>query len=97
MPTVPTGSRTRSRRQTTAAQVPAKSAIKATAAKPEKAPKLEKAVTPEQRRLMICEAAYFLAERRGFESGHELEDWLLAERQIDTTCAGAKPSGAQHP
>jgi Protein of unknown function (DUF2934) len=24
-------------------------------------------------------AAYYLAERRGFASGHELEDWLAAE------------------
>jgi hypothetical protein len=24
-------------------------------------------------------AAYYLAERRGFVSGHELEDWLAAE------------------
>ena len=31
---------------------------------------------------MIATAAYFLAERRGFEPGHELEDWLTAERQV---------------
>lgn len=30
----------------------------------------------------ISEAAYFLAEARGFESGHELEDWIEAERQV---------------
>jgi hypothetical protein len=27
--------------------------------------------------------AYLLAERRGFESGHELDDWLAAEQAID--------------
>ena len=27
-------------------------------------------------------AAYFLAKRRGFEPGHELEDWLAAESEI---------------
>jgi len=26
--------------------------------------------------------AYLLSERRGFESGHETEDWLTAEREI---------------
>ncbi len=26
--------------------------------------------------------AYLLAERRGFEPGHEAEDWLAAEREI---------------
>jgi Protein of unknown function (DUF2934) len=30
----------------------------------------------------IAEAAYFRAERRGFAPGHELEDWLEAEREI---------------
>jgi hypothetical protein len=28
-------------------------------------------------------AAYYLAERRGFVSGHELEDWLAAEAAIN--------------
>lgn len=40
-----------------------------------------------QRELMICEAAYYIAERRGFEGGHELEDWLAAERQVDAVLA----------
>jgi hypothetical protein len=31
---------------------------------------------------MIAERAYFRAERRGFVPGHELEDWLAAEREI---------------
>jgi hypothetical protein len=30
----------------------------------------------------IRRLAYLLAERRGFESGHETEDWLNAEREI---------------
>ena len=34
-------------------------------------------VEEEVRRL-----AYLLAERRGFEPGHESEDWLAAEREI---------------
>lgn len=31
---------------------------------------------------MIAQAAYYRAERRGFEPGHEMEDWLAAERDI---------------
>lgn len=34
------------------------------------------------RRSMIADAAYFRAERRGFEPGHELEDWLAAEIEV---------------
>ena len=33
-------------------------------------------------RQMIEEAAYFIAEQRGFSPGHELEDWLKAKAQI---------------
>jgi hypothetical protein len=33
---------------------------------------------------MIQQAAYFLAEQRGFTPGHELGDWLAAERQIES-------------
>jgi hypothetical protein len=31
---------------------------------------------------MIATAAYYLAERRNFTPGCELEDWLAAEKQI---------------
>ena len=31
----------------------------------------------------IAEAAYYRAERRGFAEGHEIEDWLAAESEID--------------
>ncbi len=30
----------------------------------------------------IRQLAYLLSERRGFESGHESEDWLAAEREV---------------
>jgi hypothetical protein len=30
----------------------------------------------------IARAAYFKAERRGFEPGHELPDWVEAEEEI---------------
>lgn len=35
------------------------------------------------REVLIAEAAYFRAESRGFEPGHELDDWLTAEREVD--------------
>lgn len=31
---------------------------------------------------MIAEAAYYKAEKRGFEPGHEDEDWLAAENEV---------------
>lgn len=40
-------------------------------------------ISPEQRCVLISEAAYYLAEQRGFEPGHDLEDWLAAENEID--------------
>ncbi|HTC45084.1 MAG TPA: DUF2934 domain-containing protein [Steroidobacteraceae bacterium] len=35
----------------------------------------------DNRREAIERRAYLLAESRGFAPGHELEDWLTAERQ----------------
>jgi hypothetical protein len=37
----------------------------------------------DSRRALIERAAYLRAERRGFEPGHELEDWCAAELEID--------------
>jgi hypothetical protein len=42
---------------------------------------------PENRAKMIAEAAYFRAQRRGFLPGHEVEDWLAAEMQVDLELA----------
>lgn len=36
--------------------------------------------TAESRHDVIARAAYYLAEARGFEPGHELDDWLAAEQ-----------------
>ncbi len=33
---------------------------------------------------MIAEAAYYRAQARGFTPGHELDDWLEAEAEVDT-------------
>jgi hypothetical protein len=37
-----------------------------------------------QRQEQIATAAYFRAQQRGFEAGHELDDWLAAEAEIAT-------------
>ena len=39
---------------------------------------------------MISEAAYSLAEGRGCEPGHALEDWLRAELQVKETLVGGR-------
>ena len=33
-------------------------------------------------REMVAVNAYYRAEKRGFEPGHELDDWYEAEREI---------------
>lgn len=40
-------------------------------------------VTNSQRQQMIAEAAYFRAERRGFDGGDTVRDWYEAEAEID--------------
>jgi hypothetical protein len=40
-------------------------------------------VTNSQRQQMIAEAAYFRAERRGFNGGDTVRDWCEAEAEID--------------
>jgi hypothetical protein len=34
---------------------------------------------------LIAQAAYLMAERRGFAESDSVADWLVAEREIDTT------------
>ena len=48
-----------------------------------KAPVASLAVSTEERRRMIAEAAYYRAERRGFAGGDPVEDWLTAEAEIE--------------
>jgi hypothetical protein len=40
-------------------------------------------LAPDERYRRIAEAAYFHSERRGFAPGCELDDWLVAEREVD--------------
>jgi hypothetical protein len=40
-------------------------------------------VSESERQNMIAETAYFRALARGFQGGSEMDDWLIAERQIN--------------
>ena len=50
-----------------------------------------KRVSDEERRNMIARAAYFRAEKRQFAPGHEVEDWIAAEVEVDRDLAGGGP------
>ncbi len=45
-------------------------------------------VPGKPREALIAERAYLRAERRGFEPGHEGEDWLAAEAEVDQLLSG---------
>lgn len=42
------------------------------------------AIDPGMRRQLVAVEAYFFAERRGFSAGSEVEDWVAAERVVDS-------------
>ncbi len=58
--------------------VPAKSIRKPSIVKSDVRPN----VVPINLEDEIRRLAYLLAERRGFEPGHEAEDWIAAEREV---------------
>ena len=41
------------------------------------------AISADERRERIASVAYFLAAGRGFDPGHDTEDWLAAETEVD--------------
>ena len=41
------------------------------------------AKSAKSREASIAELAYFRAQSRGFEPGHEIEDWLAAEAEFE--------------
>jgi len=51
-------------------------------------------VSADIRRAMIAESAYLRSERRGFVPGYEEQDWLAAEKEIDTLLS-AGPGASQ--
>jgi len=52
-------------------------------AKPAKAKKTNGALSSAERRNYVEVAAYYIAQRRGFGGGSELEDWIQAELEVD--------------
>lgn len=46
-------------------------------------------IVSEPRQQLIAQTAYFIAERRGFAPGNELEDWLQAEAEIEACMKAA--------
>lgn len=47
-------------------------------------------ISAEQREQMIAEAAYLRAERRGFNGGDPVQDWIEAEREVDARLQRAR-------
>lgn len=45
-------------------------------------------VANDERCRLIAEVAYYRAQARGFAPGHELDDWLQAEAEIDRMLRG---------
>ena len=62
-----------------------KTAVKKTTAKAA-APKLT--ISPRERYEMIATMAFYRAEQRNFEPGHDVEDWLDCESTIDRMIKG---------
>ena len=59
------------------------------AARPLSANNVRAETSPEEIRKLIAEAAYYRAQERGFEPGHELEDWIEAESEVMGRINGA--------
>ncbi len=47
-------------------------------------------VPDDERRTWIAEAAYYIAERRGFCGGSPEDDWCQAESEIEQMLAGTR-------
>jgi hypothetical protein len=68
------------------ASKPAESAARRTPGarkSPTESPSTRAQLTAEARRALIAQNAYLRAERRGFVPGHEVEDWLAAEAEVE--------------
>ena len=77
---------------TTSSRSPRRATTKS--ARTPSAPAVATMIDPESRRALIAQAAFYRAERRGFEPGHEVQDWLAAEAEVDTGLTlGVAPSG----
>ena len=52
---------------------------------------------PLDRYASIAQAAYFRSQHRGFKPGHEMEDWLAAEAEVDQRLRGESRSSGDSP
>jgi hypothetical protein len=52
--------------------------------------KVQSALNGANRQEMIATAAYYRAEQQGFNCGHEIQDWLEAEAEIDNLLQNSK-------
>jgi Protein of unknown function (DUF2934) len=53
-------------------------------------------VSPEERHRMIELRAYYRAQQRGFAIGLALDDWLLAEAEVDALLSLGKENKSSH-
>ncbi|MBS3935748.1 MAG: DUF2934 domain-containing protein [Sulfuritalea sp.] len=98
MPTTPKASKSESkvaevtgkRAKAPAAKAPAgktpatqKAPTRTASVRPGKAANPFPELTLDQRRYYVEVAAYYIAERRGFRGGSEMDDWVRAEEEID--------------
>jgi len=60
----------------------AKVAVKSTGGDSKNRPGSGPALSLQERERLIAQAAYFRAEKRGFEPGCELQDWVEAEAEV---------------
>jgi hypothetical protein len=51
---------------------------------------IKAAISPRERYEMIATMAYYRAEQRNFEPGHDVEDWLDCESMIDSMLEKSK-------
>lgn len=75
---------------------PARNVRKSTTKESSSVPKLNaEKLKAEKRHALIAEAAYLRSERRGFAPGHEVEDWVAAEAEIDLALKAASTKALQ--
>ena len=53
--------------------------------------------SPVDRYASIAQAAYFRSQHRGFKPGHEMEDWLAAEAEVDQRLRGESRGSGDSP
>lgn len=84
---VSTGKKTTRRKNSAAASELTDGAVMEVLESAQSAMAVSMSIDPDARRQLVAAEAYFRAERRGFAAGNELEDWVAAERAVDSRLA----------